>query len=78
MPIYEYKCTCGARFETLQGFDEPKLKKCNKDIHECSEEGELTRLISKPTLLKLGHLSDKKLSTKFCCSMVCVGSFIKF
>ena len=61
MPIYEYKCTCGATFETLQGFDEPKLKKCNKDIHECSEEGELTRLISKPTLLKLGHLSDKKL-----------------
>ena len=30
MPIYEYKCTCGATFETLQGFDEPKLKNAIK------------------------------------------------
>lgn len=61
MPIYEYKCSCGTRFETLQGFNDKKLVKCNKNIHDCDENGTLTRLISKPTLLKLGHLSDKKL-----------------
>tara|TARA_R100000664_G_scaffold30332_1_gene42779 strand:- start:43 stop:258 length:216 start_codon:yes stop_codon:yes gene_type:complete len=61
MPIYEYKCSCGERFEILQGFDDPKLKKCDKEIHDCKEDGQLTRLISKPTLLKLGHLSDAKL-----------------
>tara|TARA_R100000655_G_scaffold109013_2_gene162358 strand:+ start:1198 stop:1413 length:216 start_codon:yes stop_codon:yes gene_type:complete len=61
MPIYEYICSCGARFETLQGFNEPKLEKCNKKINDCCEGGKLTRLISRPTLLKLGHLSDNKL-----------------
>ena len=53
MPIYEYKCSCGAQFETLQGFDDKKLVKCNKNVHDCDENGTLTRLISKPTLLKL-------------------------
>jgi|TARA_R100000482_G_C5045357_1_gene110215 putative FmdB family regulatory protein len=51
MPIYEYKCSCGATFDTVQGMNEPKLTKCNKKIHDCKQDGTLTRLISKPLIL---------------------------
>ena len=51
MPIYEYKCSCGVTFDTVQSMSEPKLTKCNKNIHDCKENGTLTRLISKPTII---------------------------
>jgi|TARA_R100000734_G_C3267192_1_gene64117 putative FmdB family regulatory protein len=64
MPIYEYLCECGQNFQIKQNFDDPKLKAC-KDIGSefsfCDKDGKVQRLISKPTLLKMGHLSDKKL-----------------
>ena len=64
MPIYEYLCECGQNFQIKQNFDDPKLKEC-KDIGSefnfCDKDGKVQRLISKPTLLKMGHLSDKKL-----------------
>jgi putative FmdB family regulatory protein len=50
MPIYEYKCSCGARFDTVQGINEPKLKKCDKNVYNCESNGTLTRLISKPVI----------------------------
>ena len=62
MPVYEYLCECGKKFQTIQSFHEPKLKTCTisgEDGKPCN--GKVQRLISKPTLLKLGHLSDKKL-----------------
>lgn len=67
MPVYEYLCECGKKFQTIQSFNEPKLKTCTiQDTNSlpgkaCEKEGKVQRLISKPTLLKLGHLSDKKL-----------------
>ena len=51
MPIYEYKCSCGKQFETIQGMKEEKLVKCNPNIHDCKEEGKLTRLISSPMII---------------------------
>jgi|TARA_R100000479_G_scaffold168667_4_gene109836 putative FmdB family regulatory protein len=51
MPIYEYKCTCGARFETIQSMNDKKLVKCNKNVHDCKEDGKLTRLISSPMII---------------------------
>ena len=64
MPVYEYLCECGKKFQTIQSFNEPKLKTCtisDQDGKSCEKKGKVQRLISKPTLLKLGHLSDKKL-----------------
>ena len=64
MPIYEYLCECGKQFQTIQSINEPKLKTCTlpgQDGKSCKKKGKVQRLISKPTLLKLGHLSDKKL-----------------
>jgi putative FmdB family regulatory protein len=67
MPIYEYKCTCGKQFETIQGMNDEKLVKCNKNVHNCNEDGTLTRLISKPTIFSddigRGHkrMKDKDL-----------------
>lgn len=67
MPIYEYKCSCGARFDTVQGINEPKLTKCNKNVHDCKSNGTLTRLISAPTIFSddigRGHkrMKDKDL-----------------
>jgi len=65
MPIYEYKCSCGKRFDTVQSMTEPKLTKCNKNIHDCNEDGTLTRLISKPTIISddIGR-GTKKMSDK--------------
>tara|TARA_X000001382_G_scaffold64191_1_gene44459 strand:- start:1028 stop:1252 length:225 start_codon:yes stop_codon:yes gene_type:complete len=51
MPIYEYKCTCGSRFDTIQSINDDKLVKCSKEIHNCTEDGTLTRLISKPMII---------------------------
>ncbi|QDP65772.1 MAG: hypothetical protein GOVbin5663_25 [Prokaryotic dsDNA virus sp.] len=51
MPIYEYKCTCGARFETVQSMNDEKLVECNPKIHDCKEDGKLTRLISSPMII---------------------------
>jgi putative FmdB family regulatory protein len=28
MPIYEYLCECGKKFQTIQSINEPKLKTC--------------------------------------------------
>ena len=50
MPIYEYKCSCGKEFETIQRMNDDKLEVCNKDVLECEGDGELTRLINKPGL----------------------------
>ena len=65
MPIYEYKCSCGYRFETIQSMSEPKLTECNPKMHDCSENGTLTRLISKPTIISddIGR-GTKKMSDK--------------
>ena len=44
--------------------DDPKFKECKEigpEFHFCDTDGKVQRLISKPTLLKMGHLSDKKL-----------------
>ena len=32
MPIYEYKCSCGKQFETIQSMNDAKLVKCNKKL----------------------------------------------
>ncbi len=67
MPIYEYKCTCGERFDTVQSIHDEKLVKCNPNVHDCDEEGTLTRLISAPMILSddigRGHkrMKDKDL-----------------
>ena len=64
MPIYEYLCECGKKFETIQSIGEPNLTTCTISDQEgksCEKKGKVKKLISKPTLLKLGHLSDKKL-----------------
>tara|TARA_B100000965_G_C19029202_1_gene514549 strand:+ start:317 stop:541 length:225 start_codon:yes stop_codon:yes gene_type:complete len=67
MPIYEYKCTCGARFETVQSMNDEKLVKCNPKVHDCDENGSLTRLISSPTIISddigrgMKRMTDKKL-----------------
>ncbi len=45
MPLYEYECTRGHRFEAIQKVDEKPLKKCAV----CS--GAARRAISQPTLL---------------------------
>lgn len=45
MPLYEYECTNGHRFETLQKADEKPLTQCKL----CSAKAK--RLISPPTLL---------------------------
>jgi putative FmdB family regulatory protein len=51
MPIYEYKCSCGKQFDTIQRINDEKLVKCTKNIHNCDEKGKLTRLISKPMII---------------------------
>jgi putative FmdB family regulatory protein len=67
MPIYEYKCSCGERFDTVQGINEPKLTKCNNNVYKCESNGTLERLISAPTILSddigRGHkrMKDKDL-----------------
>ncbi len=67
MPIYEYKCSCGQTFDTVQSMSEPKLKKCNNNVFKCESGGELTRLISKPTIISddIGRgtkkMSDEKI-----------------
>ena len=45
MPLYEYQCTkCGHRFEKIQKFSDPILKKCP----DCG--GKLEQLISAPAV----------------------------
>jgi putative FmdB family regulatory protein len=44
VPIYEYQCTKGHRFEAIQKVDDPPLKKCEK----CKAKAE--RLISSPAI----------------------------
>ena len=62
MPIYEYKCDCGKEFEVHQSIQAEKFKDCSEvGYFECNKPNKLQRLVSRPTLLKLGHLSDKKL-----------------
>ena len=51
MPIYEYKCTCGKQFDTIQAMNDKKLVKCNPKVHDCNEDGTLTRLISSPMII---------------------------
>ena len=60
MPIYEYLCDCGEIFEVVQSMNDEKIKKCS-DVQDCKGNKKVQRLLGKPTLLKLGHLSDKKL-----------------
>lgn len=45
MPLYEYQCKkCGHRFEKIQKFSDPEIKKCP----ECG--GEVERLLSAPAV----------------------------
>ena len=45
MPLYEYKCRkCGHRFEKIQRFSDPEIKKCP----ECG--GKVEKLISAPAV----------------------------
>ncbi|HEY7160150.1 MAG TPA: FmdB family zinc ribbon protein [Acidobacteriota bacterium] len=44
MPIYEYQCPNGHRFEVIQKFDDPSVEVCT----ECGEPVE--RLISSPAI----------------------------
>jgi putative FmdB family regulatory protein len=45
MPLYEYQCTsCGHRFEVIQKFSDPQIKKCPK----CGKAVE--RLVSSPAI----------------------------
>lgn len=45
MPLYDYQCKkCGHRFEKIQKFSDPEIKKCP----ECG--GEVERLISAPAV----------------------------
>ncbi len=44
MPIYEYECAKGHRFEAIQKVSDPPLKKCEK----CKSKTE--RLISSPAI----------------------------
>ncbi len=49
MPIYEYKCKkCGHRFEKIQKFSDPLVKKCP----ECG--GVVEQLLSPPAVLFKG------------------------
>ena len=67
MPLYDYKCSCGKQFETLQGMHDDKLTTCNQSIQECEGNGTLTRLIGKPAIFSddigRGHkrMKDKDL-----------------
>ncbi len=45
MPLYEYECAKGHRFEAIQGVQEKPLSKCSI----CSAKAR--RVISRPTLL---------------------------
>ena len=45
MPLYEYRCTkCGHRFEKIQKFSDPHVKKCPK----C--KGKVEQLLSSPAV----------------------------
>lgn len=45
MPLYEYQCTkCGHRFEKIQKFSDPKIKKCP----DCG--GPVEQLLSAPAV----------------------------
>lgn len=45
LPLYEYKCRkCGHRFEKIQRFSDPEIKKCP----ECG--GKVEKLISAPAV----------------------------
>ena len=45
MPLYEYQCRkCGHRFERIQKFSDPEVKKCP----EC--DGRVERLLSAPAV----------------------------
>ena len=67
MPVYEYKCSCGKQFDTIQSMHDDKLVKCNQSIQECEGNGTLTRLIAKPAIFSddigRGHkrMKDKDL-----------------
>ena len=67
MPVYEYKCSWGKQFDTIQSIHDEKLVKCNKKIHDCNQDGTLTRLISAPAIFSddigRGHkrMKDKDL-----------------
>jgi len=67
MPLYDYKCSCGKQFETLQSIHDNKLTTCNQNIQECDGSGTLTRLIGKPAIFSddigRGHkrMNDKDL-----------------
>tara|TARA_Y100000004_G_C8688079_1_gene316264 strand:- start:191 stop:409 length:219 start_codon:yes stop_codon:yes gene_type:complete len=50
MPLYEYKCSCGETFDTVQTMREPKLTKC-LEINDCDKKGTLQRIIGKPLIL---------------------------
>jgi len=51
MPIYDYKCSCGKQFEIKQSMSEPKLTKCDPSIHDCKDDGKVTRLIGRPMII---------------------------
>mgnify|MGYP001350840682 CR=1 FL=1 len=67
MPIYEYKCTCGKQFDVKQSMNDEKLTKCDPEIHDCEENGSVTRLMGKPLILSddigrgVKRMTDKKL-----------------
>lgn len=60
MPIYEYLCDCGEKFEVVQKMKDKKIKRCS-DVQDCNGDKRVHRLISRSSFLKLGHLSDKKI-----------------
>jgi len=69
MPVYEYLCECGKKFQTIQGFHEPKLKTCTiQDTNSlpgkpCEKEGKVRRLISQSTFVinGPGKMTDKQI-----------------
>jgi putative FmdB family regulatory protein len=63
MPIYEYQCTCGHRFETLQRVDDPKPS-CPK-----CKDGQVTKLLSQFEATFVGkgfHVNDYPTGGKKC------------
>lgn len=49
MPIYEYECDKGHRFEKMQSFSEPPVKRCPR----CNAKAE--RLLSPPAVIFKGE-----------------------
>ena len=66
MPIYEYLCDCGEKFEVVQSMNDEKIKKCS-DVQDCKGNKKVQRLLGKPAIFSddigRGHkrMKDKEL-----------------